>query len=67
MKRRDTRSAGYTGGPINIQAVSFPGYTGESVFKFDMDGESLEKFITVDGGICTHDPKKPWSVDDAIC
>ena len=37
-KRRDSRSAGYTGGPVNIQAVScFLGITGRRVFfKFDM-------------------------------
>ena len=33
MKRRDSRSAGYTGGLFNIQAVSFPGYTAESIFR----------------------------------
>ena len=32
LKRRDTRSAGYAGGCVNIQAVSFPGDTGESIF-----------------------------------
>ena len=36
-KRRDSRSAGCTGGPVNIQTVSFPWDTGEeSIFKFDI-------------------------------
>ena len=50
MKRRDTRSARYTGGPVNIQAVSFPGETGYSIFQV-RHGESLKKFVIVDGGI----------------
>ena len=67
LKRRDSRSVGYTGGPVNIQAVSFPGVnSGERVFQV-RHGESLKKFIIVDGGVRTHDPKKTWSVDDAIC
>ena len=68
LKRRDSRSAGYTGGRVNIQAVSFPGDTGESIVQV-RHGESLKKFsmIMVDGGIRTHDPGNPWSVDDAIC
>ena len=33
LKRRDTRSAGYTGGLVNTQAVSFPGGIGESIFQ----------------------------------
>ena len=58
LKRRDSRSAGYTGGPANIQPVSFLGYTGESVFQV-RHGYSLKMFIIiVDGGIWTHDPKK---------
>ena len=43
-------SAGYAGGPVNIQAASFPGYAGESIFQV-RHGESLEKFIVVDGEI----------------
>ena len=46
----------YTGGPVNIQAVSFPGYTGERIFQV-RHGESLKKFIIVDGGSRTHDPE----------
>ena len=49
-----------------MQAVSFPGDTGESFFQV-RHGESLEKKNIVDGGIRTHDPKNPWSVDDTIC
>ena len=66
LKRRDSRSAEYTVGRVNIQWVLFPGYTGESILQ-GRHGESLKKFIIVDGGIRTHDPKNPWSVDDAIC
>ena len=66
LKRRDTRSAGYSGGPVNIEAISFPGDTGESIFQV-RHGENLKKGIIADGGIRTHDPKNPWSVDDAIC
>ena len=33
------------------------GIPGRVFFKFDMDGESLKKFIIVDGGTRTHDPK----------
>ena len=44
-------SAGYTGGRVNIQAVSFPGDTRESIFHV-RHGEILKKFIIiVDGGI----------------
>ena len=64
--RRDSTSAGYTGGRVHTQAVSFPGYTGKNIFQV-RHGECLKKFIIVDGGIRTHDPKKPWYVDDAIC
>ena len=57
-----------TGGPFNTQAVSFPGDTRESIFQVRHgNGENLKKFVSVDGGDRTHDPKKPWSVDDAIC
>ena len=50
-KRRDSKSAGYTGGPVNIQAVSFPGDTvEESIFQVGLE-ESLKKFTIVDGGI----------------
>ena len=41
----------------NTQAVSFPGYTGGSIFQLRR-GESLKKFIIVDDGIRTHDSKK---------
>ena len=53
MKRRDSRSAGYTGGPVNIQAVSFLGDIGEkSIFQVrHIYGEKSEKSpFTVDGG-----------------
>ena len=30
---------------------------GRVFFKFDMDEESLKKYMIVDGGIRTHDPK----------
>ena len=43
-------SAGFTGGPVNIQAVSLPGYTGESIFQV-RHGENLKKFIMVDVGV----------------
>ena len=43
-------SAGYTGGPVNIQAVSFPGDTRESIFQVRLE-ESLKKFIKVDVGL----------------
>ena len=33
-----------------IQAVSFPGYTGESIFQV-RHGENLKKFIMVDVGL----------------
>ena len=41
------------------------GYQGE-YFSSSTWGKS-EKFIIVDGGDRTHDPKNLWSVDDAIC
>ena len=44
------RSAGYKGGLVNIQAISFPGYTGESIFQV-RHRESLKKFIMVDVGL----------------
>ena len=44
----------------------YPGYTGETNFQV-RHGESLKKFIIVDGGIRTHDPKTHGSADDAIC
>ena len=66
LKRRDSRSAGFTGGPVDIQAVSFPGYTGESIFQV-RHGESLKKFIMVDVGLEPTTQKKTWSVDDGIC
>ena len=59
LKRRDSRSAGYTGGRVSIQAVSFPGDTGESISSSTW-GRS-QKFIVggQDGGIRTHEnPKK---------
>ena len=37
------QSAGYTGGPVNIEAVSFPGDTGESIFQIRR-GESREVY-----------------------
>ena len=39
-----------------IQAVSFPGYTGESIFEVS-HGESLKKFIIVDVGFEPTTPK----------
>ena len=45
-----SRSAGYTRGPVNIQAVSFLADVGESIFQVRR-GESLKKFIIADGGI----------------
>ena len=50
LKRRESRPAGYTGGPVNIRAVSFPGDTGENTFQV-RHGESLKKFIMVDVGV----------------
>ena len=44
LKRRDSRSAGYTGGPINIQAVSFPEDTTESIFQV-LHGESRQSLL----------------------
>ena len=44
------------GGRVNVQAVSFSGYTGESIFQV-RHGECLKKLLLVDGGIQTHDPK----------
>ena len=62
LKRRDSRSAGYTGGPVNnIEAVSFPGYTGESIFSsstYTWGKSEKVCYVMVDGGIRTHDPKK---------
>ena len=50
-----------------IQAVSFPGHTGGSIFQV-RHGESLKRLVVVDVGFePTHGPKKPWSIDDAIC
>ena len=47
----NTKSVGYyTGGPVNTQAASFRGDTGESIFQV-RHGDSLEKFVIVDGGI----------------
>ena len=33
LKRRESSSAGYTGGRVNIEAVSFPRDTGEDMFQ----------------------------------
>ena len=69
LKRRDSWSAGHIGEQVNIQSVSFLEYTGESIAQV-RHGERLKKYIIyllVDGGIGTHDPKNPWSVDGAIC
>ena len=45
-------SAGYTGGPgVNIQAVSFPGDSGESIIQARLHREILKKFIMVDVGL----------------
>ena len=49
-----------------LSPVSFPGDTGESIFQV-RHRESLKKFITVEGGIRTHNPRRTWSVGDAIC
>ena len=38
-------SAGYAGGPVNIQAVSFPGDTGEESILQVRHGESLKKIL----------------------
>ena len=68
LKRRYTRSAGYTGGPGNIQAVSFSGDTGESIFSSSTWGGKSEKVYYC--GMVRFEPttpKNPWSVDDAIC
>ena len=57
-----------TGGPVSIQAVSFPGDTpGRVFFKFDMTWGKSEKVYYGGCGARTRDPKNPWSVDDAIC
>ena len=49
-----------------IQAVSFPGYTGESIFQV-RHGESLIKFIAVDVGLEPPAQKTHGPADDAIC
>ena len=49
LKRRGSRSAEYTGGPVNIPAVLFPGDTGESIFQVRHE-ERLKKYFTVDVG-----------------
>ena len=41
---------------VNIEAVSFPGDTKERIFLSSTWGKS-ERFIIVDGGDGTHDPK----------
>ena len=50
---------------IYIEAVSFPGDNGESIFQV-RHGESLKKFDVVDGGIRTQDPTTHGPADDAI-
>ena len=49
-------SAGYTADLSIIQALSFSGHTRESIFQVRHREES-KKFICVDGGDRTHDPK----------
>ena len=56
LKRRHTRSAGYTGGPVNTQAVSFSGYTGEGIFQV-RHGESLKSLLSWMVGIEPTTPK----------
>ena len=66
LKRRDSRSAGYTGGPVNIPAVSFPwGYRGE-YFPSSTCGKA-EKVFYSECRIRAYDPMKPWYVDEDIC
>ena len=66
MCRRDSRSAGYTGGRVNIHAVQFSRDTGESIFQV-RHGEIRKKISLMEGELRNHDPKKTWLVDDAIC
>ena len=61
LKRRDdSRSAGITGGRVNIQAVSFPGYYEESIFQVRHGWGEGQQFIVNSGGwrIRTHGPKE---------
>ena len=57
----------YTGGPVSIQAVSFPGDIRESVLQVRHGGESLKKFIMVDVGLEPTTQKISGPADDAIC
>ena len=52
----NSRSAGYRGGRVNIQVVSFSGYTGESIFQV-RHGKYRKSLLLADSGIRTHDPK----------
>ena len=63
---RDSRSAGYTGGPVSIQDVSFSWVYRREYFSSSTWGKSEKKYY----GACgtrTHVPNNTWSVDDAIC
>ena len=61
LKRRNSKSADYTRGPVNIQAILFPGDIGEIMFQVQ-HGEGLNTFIMVDGRIRPHDPIKTMAL-----
>ena len=68
LKRRDSKSAGYMGGPVNYPSrfISWV-YRGE-YFSRSSHGENLEKFIImVDMGFEPTTPNNPCPADDAIC
>ena len=67
-------TAGHQVGRIYGRTCEYPSgfiswvYRGE-YFSSSTRGKSEKSLLPgiVDGGIWTHDPKKTWSVDDAIC
>ena len=71
LKRRDSRSAGYTGGPVNYPSrfISWV-YRGESIFQVQ-HGKSLKKSLFYGGLVgfepTTPPPKNTCPADDAIC
>ena len=65
LKRLDSRSAGYTGGRVSIQAVSFPGYTGESIVQV-RHGESLKEFIPIIVKIQIHSYSSSCEIEDFV-
>ena len=68
LKRQGCRSAGYTGGRVNIQAVLISWvYRGEPFLKFDIImGKIVNVYFWWMVGFEPHDPNNSWSVDDTV-